>query len=100
MWFKGSAHIFPEGGLDYLGDPGLIHAQSLVGILACQGVLMGAAEAYHMAGGPLGEGLDTLFRGEAFEPFGLAEDPDTLRWAAGKPDQQNGQLATVSIFGC
>merc|ERR1711981_538905 len=82
VWFKAGSQMFQDGGLNYLGNANLVHAQSMLAVSGFQVLLMGLCEGYRCNSGPLG----------------LADDPDTFSELKIK-EIKNGRLSMFAMQG-
>jgi len=99
VWFQNQAQIFTPEGVNYLGNPGLIHANSPIIATWVMLALLGQAEAFRLAGEAPGvEGLDSLYPGGPFDPLNLGSDPEALAELKVK-EIKNGRLAMVACAG-
>eukprot|EP00244_Chara_vulgaris_P007641 TRINITY_DN284_c0_g1_i1.p1 TRINITY_DN284_c0_g1~~TRINITY_DN284_c0_g1_i1.p1 ORF type:complete len:299 (-),score=78.23 TRINITY_DN284_c0_g1_i1:512-1408(-) len=96
VWFKTGALLLDGGTLNWFSLPIPIN---LAVAVVLEVALMGAVEFYRSSNkGPLGEDLDRLHPGGAFDPFNLASDPDTFAVLKVK-EIKNGRLAMFSMLG-
>ena len=62
VWFKAGAMVFESDGLNYMGAPELVRAQSILAVLACHVVLLRAIDTYGVNGGQFGgRDLDVVY---------------------------------------
>ena len=74
----------------------MIHAKSILTILACQVLVMGAVESYRANQSGLAMEDFVLLPSEAFNPLGLAYDPETFA-ELNVNEIKNDRLAMFSV---
>ncbi|WMV50574.1 hypothetical protein MTR67_043959 [Solanum verrucosum] len=62
-----------------MGNPKLVHAQSILVVLGFRVMLMGLVEGFRINGLlGVGEGNDSYLGSQYFDPLGLGDDPTTF----------------------
>ncbi|KAG6556111.1 hypothetical protein Mapa_002052 [Marchantia paleacea] len=96
VWFKTGALLLEGNTLQYFGASIPVN---LAAAVIAEVILVGGAEYYRSTNkSPLGSGLDRLHPGGAFDPLGLAKDPDQFALLKVK-EIKNGRLAMFSMLG-
>ncbi|KAL2629151.1 hypothetical protein R1flu_013837 [Riccia fluitans] len=96
VWFKTGALLLEGNTLQYFGATIPVN---LAAAVIAEVVLVGGAEYYRSTNkSPLGSDLDRLHPGGAFDPLGLANDPDQFALLKVK-EIKNGRLAMFSMLG-
>jgi light-harvesting complex II chlorophyll a/b binding protein 5 len=96
VWWKTGALLLDGDTLQYFGATIPVN---LAAAVIAEVVLVGGAEYYRSTNkSPLGSDLDRLHPGGAFDPLGLANDPDQFALLKVK-EIKNGRLAMFSMLG-
>jgi len=96
VWWKTGALLLEGDSLQYFGATIPVN---LAAAVIAEVVLVGGAEYYRSTNkSPLGSDLDRLHPGGAFDPLGLAKDPDQFALLKVK-EIKNGRLAMFSMLG-
>jgi len=96
VWFKTGALLLDGDTIKYFGADVPLN---LAAAVIAEVILVGGAEYYRSTNkSPLGSDLDRLHPGGAFDPLGLADDPDQFALLKVK-EIKNGRLAMFSMLG-
>lgn len=96
VWWKTGALLLEGDSIKYFGATVPLN---LAAAVIAEVILVGGAEYYRSTNkSPLGSDLDRLHPGGAFDPLGLAKDPDQFALLKVK-EIKNGRLAMFSMLG-
>eukprot|EP00472_Partenskyella_glossopodia_P012802 CAMPEP_0197514946 /NCGR_PEP_ID=MMETSP1318-20131121/222_1 /TAXON_ID=552666 /ORGANISM="Partenskyella glossopodia, Strain RCC365" /LENGTH=287 /DNA_ID=CAMNT_0043063175 /DNA_START=117 /DNA_END=980 /DNA_ORIENTATION=- len=96
-WWNVGKELLDGKPIDYLGNPGWVHASSFGAIFLVQFFLMASAEVYR-GYEETEEGSKGMYPGGAFDPLGFAKDPKKFEELKVK-EIKNGRLAMMAMLG-